>query len=130
MVVLDTCFIIDLLHSKESAVKIFDELEHNNEQFFVAAPTVSELWLGALQVQAPAKEKERIEGFLNGATIIPLAIKDAKRAADIEFQLERNNIIMGTEDVQIAAIALTHGETLVTRDAQFARIDGLRVLKY
>ena len=130
MVVLDTCFVIDLLRSKEPAVKIFNELEYKDEPFLVATPTISELWLGALQVQTPAKEKQRIEGFLNGATILSFTAKCAKLAAEIEFELERRNIFMNTEDMQIAATTIINGEMLVTRDAQFAQIDALRLLKY
>src|SRR3989344_7075027 len=123
MVILDTCFIIDLLRSKEPAIKIFDELEYKHEQFFIAAPTISELWLGALKAKAHQMEKRRIEGFMNGATIISFGTRSAKRAAEVEFELEQKNTIIDTEDIQIAATTLTHGETLVTRDAHFARID-------
>ena len=35
-----------------------------------------------------------------------------------------------TEDVMIAGITMANGETLVTKDADYARIAGLKVLKY
>ena len=34
------------------------------------------------------------------------------------------------EDIMIAAIAKTHGEKVVTRDAHYSKIHGLKMLKY
>ena len=54
----------------------------------------------------------------------------AKIAAQIEYDLTKKGLKIGIEDMQIAATAIAQGDVLVTRDADFARIEGLRILKY
>ena len=129
MVLFDTCFVIDALRKKEPAVAILRERYLRGEACVVAAATVSELWLGAF-TSISEKEKQRTEEFLSVITIIPFEKECAKQAAQIEFDLSRNGLRLETEDIQIAATAITHGEILVTADAHFTRIEGLRVLKY
>src|SRR3989338_5432212 len=97
MTCLETSFLIDLFRGKEKVNKLMDELNKHEEQLTVAAPTIMELWSGALLAIHSEREKAKI------------------------IQLE---------DIQIAAIAKAHGEQLITRDEHFARIPGLRVLKY
>jgi tRNA(fMet)-specific endonuclease VapC len=50
-----------------------------------------------------------------------------RKCAEIRRELERSGTIIGPHDLQIAAIALQHGLTLVTHNRQeFSRISGLR----
>ena len=49
MVLLETSFIIDLFQNEPSAVHVFNDIQRKESRIFVAAPTVMELWFGALQ---------------------------------------------------------------------------------
>ena len=52
----------------------------------------------------------------------------ALRAGMLQAGLERDGRIIGVEDIQIAATALWHGLTLVTRNTRhFERVEGLKI---
>jgi tRNA(fMet)-specific endonuclease VapC len=53
----------------------------------------------------------------------------ARRYAEIRSYLRARGLLIADNDLWIAATALTHDLTLVSRDAHFDRIPGLRVLR-
>ena len=76
------------------------------------------------------KGKEKISMFLSSYPVLPLDEKSAKEAGETEAELLKSRFTVVIEDIMITAIAKVHGEKVVTRDADFTRIPGLRVLKY
>ncbi|MBI4439890.1 PIN domain-containing protein [Candidatus Woesearchaeota archaeon] len=130
MAVLDSSFLIDILRNKPSAVDLLDDLERKESVLAVAAPSVMEMWEGALLSSIPDREKKRVEELLTHLTVFPLDEAAAKRSAEVEAGLIRQGQQIGGVDIMVAGIALTRGDTLVSGDAHFARIPGLRVLKY
>ena len=72
---------------------------------------------------------QRIEKrLLEGLTILPVGDREARRAGDILAALRRSGRPCGIEDVLIAACALSHDATLVTRNVRhLEQIEGLRV---
>jgi len=58
---------------------------------------------------------------------LPFDDAAASHYAAVRHQLELEGRAMGPNDLQIAAIALTHGLTLVSADAGFGRVPGLQV---
>lgn len=129
MAVLDTSFLIDILRNKKEAVGLRVELEREGH-LFAAAPTVYELWQGALQSRLPWQEKSKVDGILSSVSVLDLDARSSKRAAEIAVELSRKGESIETEDLMIAGIALSNGEMVVTRDPHFSRIPGLKVLKY
>ncbi len=127
MAVLETSFLIDILRNRPSAVELLYKLEQR-ETFLIASPTVMELWEGALRNRMHENEKSKVENLLSAVAVLNFDVNAAKQAAEINVELSHEMI--EPEDVMIAAIALSHGEMLVTRDEHFTRIKGLRVLKY
>jgi tRNA(fMet)-specific endonuclease VapC len=73
------------------------------------------------QVEAYARLRRMLENY----RWIPLLDFDA--AAAVEFQrLKQSRLRVGTMDLKIAAIALAHGATLVTRNRiDFKKVSGL-----
>jgi len=130
MALLETTFIIDLLRGNAQASSLLDELEGRGEPLFVSAPTVMELWEGVLECGIRSKERTKVEELLAALPLIPFDGPDAKRTAEIMCDLSRKGAPVEVEDAMIAGIAMCRGETVVTRDAHFARIPGLRMLKY
>lgn len=130
MACLDTTFIIDLLRGKEEISPLKDTLSRTESRLAVAAPSVMELWVGAQLVSKSTEEKVKIDELLQSLIILELNEHSAKLAGEIEAGLIRSGQIIDTEDCMIAGIAISNGETLVTRDAHFARIPRLRILKY
>lgn len=130
MVVLESSFLIDMLRGEKRAVDMFHELEKKESAFFVAAPTVMELWAGTLRSKLPEKEKAGINMLLDTISGLPLDVKGAKRAAEIAFDLSKAGISIQNADIMIAGLVMEKGETLVTNDSDYTRIPGLKVMKY
>src|ERR1700694_1901730 len=85
----------------------------------------SELYLGALRSANPAANRSKVDAFL--APYLSVSFDDA--AADVQPQsrhdLETLGTPIGPYDLQIAAIALVHGNTLVTHNTgEFSRVPG------
>ncbi len=130
MACLETTFLIDILKGKEEIINLREELERSEERLTAAAPSVAEVWFGALFSKKSEKEKSKIRELIKSLEILPLDSSSAEESAEIDAELTRHGIRIETEDIMIAAIAKVNGEKLVTRDQHFARIPGLRVLKY
>ena len=129
MVWLDTSFLVDFLKGKVNFSELTDELERGGVAF-IPAPALMELWLGALLSKVPEEEKERIRTTLAYFPILPLDEETAKESAEIESELLKKGQIIQTEDIMIAGIARKNNESLLTRDSDFTRISGLKVLTY
>ena len=131
MVLLESSFLVDVLRNKESAVLLLKEFEHRREPtIVVAAPSVVELWEGALKSKLSGQEKLRVDNLLSFATILPLDLKSAKHTAEIVSELSKKGVALEPHDAMIAGIAFANEEIIVTRDNQFAQIPDLKVLTY
>lgn len=130
MAVLDSSFLIDILRNNKKALELLDDLERKEQALFITAPTVMELWEGALQSNILEREKGHVEELLAAMTFLPLDIRASKRTAEIEVDLSRKGVSIEAEDIMIAGIALSNGEMVVTKDTHYTFIVGLRVLKY
>ena len=78
----------------------------------------------------PSKEKEKIKALYESFEVLPLDARNAEESGEIEADLAKKGLPIETEDTMIAGIALSRGEKVVTRDEHYARIPGLKVLKY
>lgn len=130
MTCLETTFLIDILLGKTEISELKDELSKTEPILTIAAPSVMEIWMGASISKQPDSKKDKINELISSFTILPLDEKSAKEAGEIESDLIKKGEIIETEDMMIAAIAKVNGEKLVTRDEHYARISGLRMLKY
>ena len=87
----------------------------------------AELWHGAEKYG----NRERRQRALNMlfAPFASLAFDDAaaRHYGEIRHQLEVQGRVLGPNDLKIAAIARTHGLTLVSADKGFSRVPGLSV---
>jgi predicted nucleic acid-binding protein len=60
--------------------------------------------------------------------VFPFAPEAAKQAARIQAEMQAQGSRLPILDLLIGCTAVHHGQTLVTRDADFHRIKGLDVL--
>ena len=88
---------------------------------------VYELRHGAERSSDPIREHAKLDVFLN--PFVSLAFDDdcARKCASIRHELDQAGTVIGPHDLQIAAIALQHGLTLVNayNTREFSRIPGL-----
>jgi len=85
-----------------------------------------ELRFGAARVNSVALPG-KISKLLRLIPPLPLTVDVVSHYAAIRAHLERQGTPIGPNDTLIAAHALALGATLVTGDAEFARVPGLQV---
>lgn len=131
MPVLDTSFVIDFLEGEEDAVTIFDFLRQGSAPLGVSPYTHFELYAGIGRGRQPDRERRQVEGFLDGLTLFGFEPEAARQAGLLDAELAAEGEPVGLVDLMIAATALHHGQSVVTRDAGgFERVPGLEVLSY
>ena len=89
---------------------------------------VYELRHGAERSSDPDREHAKLDVFLGPFASLPFDDDCARRCARIRHELEQAGTVIGPHDLQIAAIALQHGLTLVTHNTgEFGRVHGLKL---
>ncbi|SRR6185295_14442126 len=89
---------------------------------------VYELRYGAERSANPLDGHAKLALFLSPFTSLPFDDQCARKCAEIRAELERAGKVIGPHDMQIAAIALQHGLTLVTHNMrEFSRVSGLKL---
>jgi tRNA(fMet)-specific endonuclease VapC len=130
MTCLETTFLIDLLKGKKEILAVKERLMQSKEPLFIAAPSIMEVWAGALRKTSSKSEREKTLALFANIDVLPLDAKSSREAGELLAELLDQGLPIDPVDVLIAAIAKTNNETLLTRDAHYTRIPGLRVLKY
>jgi len=99
----------------------------------IALPAVAayEVWVGVLGSQNSQRRQAEYERFLSMIEVLPFDSVAGRRAAELRMALERKGDAIGPMDTLIAATALAHGATLVTRNVrEFGRVPGLTVVNW
>lgn len=92
-----------------------------------------ELYQGTLQTPDPVRAERQLGALLETVPILPLSPAVARRCAHLREDLRRDGkrVRQRALDLIIAATALEHGLTLVTRNRDdFADLPGLQTLFY
>ena len=130
MAILDTSFLINFMHNETRAVALFEKLERLEPEFYITAPTATELWRGTIKAKRQEEEQKKVQELFRTILFLPFDLTAAKRAAELEAVLEKEGISLTIMDLMIASIALVRDDIVVTNDADFTRVPGLQVLKY
>lgn len=123
---LDTNIVIALF-ANESEVK--GNLAQANE-VFVASVVIGELFFGARKSARSQENIARIDEFVESNIILGCDAGTASYYGEIKNTLRLKGHPIPENDVWIAAIALQHDLTLITRDAHFGEIENLKTLKW
>lgn len=128
-VIIDTDILIDVLRSKKEAVALISELEM--KKFLLATTTVNafELYYGAHKSTQQEKGLQSTKNLLSRLVLLPFTSRSAQKAGHIYAELERTGHSIGLRDSFVAAIALTRGFAVATRNTQhFRKIADLRII--
>lgn len=94
----------------------------------LSSVTVFELEYGAEKKNWGPKMKQRMAMFLAPFTILPFDTDDAFAAGRIRAALEKQGVMIGPYDVQIAAQGVARDYTVITHNVgEFSRVPGLKV---
>lgn len=120
---LDTSIIIALF-ADDASVK--EQLVQGGE-IFVPSIAVGELYYGAWKSARARENVARVDDFAAGNVVLECNSETARRYGEVKNALRAKGRPIPENDIWIAAIALQHDLTLVTRDTHFDGIAGLKM---
>ena len=86
---------------------------------------------GELAAGASLSERARWEEFLSPFRVLPVTSDVCWRYGEIYRYLQRNGMLIGSNDLWIAATAVANEMSLVTRNQlHFSRVPGIEVVVY
>jgi predicted nucleic acid-binding protein len=120
---LDADVLVDYLLGEGAAASVAARLKARAAA--TSAVVVYELTRGVAE-----EGREALRQALRGVRVYPLDDRAARKAADLWRELESKGQRIGDRDVLTAAIALTAGLPILTRNADhFRRVPGLRLAR-
>ncbi|MFI4984335.1 MAG: PIN domain-containing protein [Rickettsiales bacterium] len=126
-IILDTCVLIAAEKQKLNFGKVM-----SHEEAFITAITASELLVGVKLADSEVRRTKRsafVEHILSSFTILPFSTGAARIHSDIHSSLLRKGELIGAHDMMIAAIAMSHGYSIVTGNyREFSRVVGLDII--
>ncbi len=126
MYVLDTNTVLDYFRGRGDVAK--NLLAMHPSEVALPAIVAYEVWVGVLGSQNVRRRQAQYEQFLANVEILAFDSVVGRRAAELRHALERRGEGIGPLDTLIAATALAHNATLVTRNVrEFGRVEGLKV---
>jgi len=124
---LDTnVFIMYLKGRSQNINNHIDNLEP--EKIAVCSVVKAELFYGSMKSNNPKKNLNLQKSFLSQFISLPFDDSCAEIYGKIRADLTKAGTPIGSNDIQIAAIALANNLILVTHNVrEFSRIDGLKI---
>ena len=119
---LDTNIVIALFAEDHSVQKHISKAG----EIFIPTPVIGELFYGAFKSERPKSNSARIENFAVSNTILACDIGTSREYGRIKSILHKKGCPIPENDIWIAALAMEHGLTLVSRDEHFKKIDKLK----
>ncbi|PWB73275.1 MAG: VapC toxin family PIN domain ribonuclease [Holophagae bacterium] len=127
MYLLDTNACIRLLNGTSPAL-VARIADSDPAQIALCSVVKAELLFGARRNSRRADNLRLLESFFEPLASLPFDDACAERYGVIRSELELAGTPIGPNDLMIAATALAHGATLVTKNVkEFSRVAGLRL---
>jgi tRNA(fMet)-specific endonuclease VapC len=120
---LDTNVVIALF-ANDSSVK--DKLAKADE-VFIPSIVIGELFYGAYKSAHSKENIARVDDFANESVVLGCNNETSRNYGKIKNALSVKGRPIPENDIWIAAIAMQHSLTLVSRDTHFKEIDDLKV---
>jgi len=126
MYVLDTDTVLDYFRGKGDVAT--NLLAQPPSEVALPAIAAHEVWVGVLGSRNAARRQVQYEQFLATVEVLAFDAVVSRRAAELRRELERRGEGIGPMDTLIAATAIAHNATLVTRNLrEFKRVPGLQL---
>jgi tRNA(fMet)-specific endonuclease VapC len=124
---LDTNACVEYLRQRNSAV-IARIAATPASDIRLCSVVKAELYHGAHRSQQAQSNLTQVENFVRPFISIPFDDDAAREYGRVRADLERRGVVIGPYDLQVAAIALVHGLTLVTHNtSEFSQVTGLNL---
>lgn len=123
--ILDACFLIDLLADDAAAVAKLDEI--HDELLAVPTLTYTEVGIG---LDPASEEGQRFEEIMDRVMVVPYDGDAARRVVDIQRQLRVQGSQLGAVEGMIAGMAVARDAPIVTRNVEEFSRTPVRVTPY
>jgi tRNA(fMet)-specific endonuclease VapC len=120
---LDTNAVIALQRGDEKLVDLLGQ----TEEWYLSATVVGELYYGAFRSGRIGGNLAVVDRLVERVQVLPVDAAAARIFGDIHQKLRSKGRPIPENDIWIAATALQYDLTLVTNDAHFDEVDGLKV---
>jgi tRNA(fMet)-specific endonuclease VapC len=117
---LDTNIAIAILNNED---RVIERLQ--GQGTFISLVVLGELYFGAMKSSHAEENIKRIDELLKRHPLLSSDQQTAQNYSAIKLALRRKGRPIPENDIWIAALAMQHRLTLITRDAHFEHIDGL-----
>ncbi len=126
--ILETTFLIDLEREAGRGRGAAQSLlELHGENLLYITPTIA----GELAAGSSIQDRERWAAFISPFIVLPLTDDVAWHYGQTYRYLRVNGLLIGANDLWIAATGIAYGMPVVTRNvSHFRRVPGLDVLSY
>jgi len=113
---IDSDWVIDYLDQRPEALELFTSF--GNEGVYVSIVTYMEVFQGTLREADATRARDTLNRFLDSAPLLPFSQNVAERCARIREAVRGGRVRTNRRafDLMIAATAIEHGLTLVTRN--------------
>lgn len=125
-ILLDSNIVIELFKGNAAVMDKFETVTIVNIPFIV----LGELYLGAYRSSDAQKHIRQINAFLNRCRVIDGDEQTAETYARIKTALLKKGKPIPENDIWIAAIAIQHGCSLVSRDGHFDHVEDLSKISW
>ncbi len=119
----DTNAAISYINGDEKIRALFDK----TQTLFTSVIVLGELYFGAENSQHSESNMAQIEGFIAEITVLTCNLETAKHYGHIYQKLKAVGRPIPVNDIWIAATAIQHDLTLISRDHHFQAVAGLTV---
>ncbi len=124
-----------LIAWERNQLNLEDQLADSaDEDFGVSAITASELLHGVHRASTPVQRRRNeafVEGLLSRIPIVAFDTVTARIHARMSAELAAQGTAVGPHDLIIAAMAISKGYAIATRDERsFPKISGLNLLRW
>ena len=130
---IDTCIVSELIKTKPSKKVVEWVSFENEENFYLSALTIGEIQKGISKL-ADSKKKEKLQSWITidlkdrfTGRILDIDLEVAQKWGEMQGNAEKKGQVMPAIDALIAATAVCHGLTVVTRNIQDMQHSGARL---
>jgi len=122
---LDTNMVIAFLTDEKSIRRPI-----GTDQLYVSCTVIGEMFYGALNSNQIEENIDRLVDFVRDTVSIPCDDGTARVYGEVKAALRKIGRPIPDNDIWIAAVAVQHSLSLVSRDEHFTNIDQLNLVRW